>query len=479
MDGLQRGYEDFCVSFLDPSSSSQLLNSTLGAQLPPTPALSALLERYWSRFALQYESAYISPGPASPLLTWLGGWPPAPKGFKDVRRALKDLVGDSVECAGLVSATGPLAAAGQLPEDDTATLTRFLINTLSTRLPPPPPIPDGPKTDRHSLGFGFGRRRGRDVVASDNHEARKPSWSLHPLSWVGLGSASASAPTSRSATPVQAAARPKSTVVEDKAAAALSPPLGQPKPRWPSLGLGGIGDAMGNMGTALGLSAAPSPKPPGDSLGASQGEGGKGEDGGEDGKEDGREDGKEDAKREDAKGEDTKGEDGQPQEEADVGEEAEQPATPDGVEARSSHSLSLGAQEDTTTDPGIPELATNATPPDADSLSIAASTTVSVSDIPLPELAIAVESDVTISWESRLVWIAGTQKRLHFVTVSRPPLTYISGTGSSSSRSARSMPPHPLLSSPRMCLPPTRCTRRHLPQRPSHQRTRPSTTVGV
>lgn len=412
-----------CVG-ISPQTYMQLLHASLAAQLPPTPALSALLERYWTRFAMSYETAYITPGPASPLLTWLGGWPPAGKGLKDVRPALKDVVDESGGCAGLVTTTGPLAAAGDFP-DDTEALTRFLVNTLVARQPPPAPVPDL-KHDRHNLGFGFGRRKREPL---QTHEPRKSSWSI-PFPWVGM-----SAPASRSATPVQ----PPTPTPTVGAKAEGSPIEG--KTRWPSLGLGGIGDAMGNMGAALGLSAssAPSPKPneadaqdedkTGGKVRPDQQTGSRDEAAGD------GDNGTGDAEKEDGSvvGDDAEKVVGRKRSAANSGQVS--PVGSQGSsQGRPSSPGSSVLPEDTITAevatlPGIsadevPELALTTpsrTLVDADTISIAPSMSgVSQTDVAMPDLTAAVE-DLILSWESRQVWLSGEQRKLHWVIVSAGP----------------------------------------------------------
>lgn len=207
----------------------------------------------------------MNPGPTCPLQTWLGGWP-ADLDDAALREALTALVeGEGDAGAGLVAPNRPLMVAGAAPRGpEFEALARFLLAHLVTL----PPVP-APKPERHSLGFGFGRRKPpplkKDLLKPQTDE-RKGSWGLtSPLSWVGLA---ASAPTSRSATPAPVPT-PTPTVapsglsksVDEKAQpeprATPRPTGAAHKPRWPSLG---ISYAVGNVGAVFGLSSSPKPE---------------------------------------------------------------------------------------------------------------------------------------------------------------------------------------------------------------------------
>ncbi|GMK53911.1 hypothetical protein CspeluHIS016_0104970 [Cutaneotrichosporon spelunceum] len=254
VEGLRRGYDDFC-----------LLHASLESHLPPTPSGSSLIERYWTRFAFGFETAYLNPGPAYPLQAWLGGWPAE---LNDA--ALSDALVEFAEedkGAGLVSPKRPLmvtAPASRGREGEA--LMRYLLGRLVAL----PPVP-APKPERLHLGFKFGRRTpvslNKDVlkVAEANSEPRKTSWGLaSPLSWVGFA---ASAPASRTATPLAVpkpaptAATPsglsRSVDEKSKPERATPRPTGAThKPRWHNLGVS-FGDAVGNVGAVFGISSSP------------------------------------------------------------------------------------------------------------------------------------------------------------------------------------------------------------------------------
>lgn len=176
------------------------------------------------------------PSPSPTLLSdWLGGYP-APSGdvLQGVSRAVgvfrEDSEVDADYVIGVIGGDGPIHIDFEVDQ----AMVRFLVNLVLVSLPPAPAIPDPTmRSDaRQTLGFGLGRRK--------DDPGRRSSWSN--LGWVpGL-----SAGTSRNSTPV-----PASVAGEGS----------KEKTRWPSLGLGGLGsglrEAMGSVGTALGLGSSP------------------------------------------------------------------------------------------------------------------------------------------------------------------------------------------------------------------------------
>lgn len=458
----------------------------------------------------------MTPGPSSPLLTWLGGWP-ADVDDAPLREVLDALVEHPGSGAGLVAPKRPLMIAGEAPKGrQGATLTRFLLSILATGLPPS--APPAPKPERHSLGFGFGRRKPAPtahrptpikppavakIVAQD--ETRKTSWGLaSPLAWVGFA---ASAPASRTSTPVPAPT-PTPTVgastskTEEKAktekevetkteprATLPRPASASHKPRWPSLGIS-FGDAVGNVGAVFGLSSSPKPD------GRLQEGGGSGaatpSDAGEHGKVE-----KADPEAVPTQATETEAapntgvEEGadqtKPAPELEVAQpgvtagaeqaepstsdtltstkvEAEDETTPEVTELPSprpephadpSHSpsaeaptISEDATDVATSGPAETSSPANASsaepaegstvaepqtqsqtstpsrpsspfePAESDAASIA--TCVSQTEVALPDLAAAVESDVDMAWDTRSVYLDG-QRRLFWVIVSPPP----------------------------------------------------------
>lgn len=188
---------------------------------------------------------------------------------------------------GIVRAEGPLSSIGyELAPAEAAALGRYLTSVVGKTLPPPVVATADPKAEsRQSLGFSFGRKKHtRTETPPDPKpaspvapEPRKTSWGVN-LAWVGLGSGAPSASTTRPATPTQpvpvpipAAAR---VATEEAVSASVSSSSSQ-KSRWPSLGLGGLGEAVGSMGAALGIGGktAGEATPPRDSAETKNGEG--------------------------------------------------------------------------------------------------------------------------------------------------------------------------------------------------------------
>ncbi|WWC69922.1 uncharacterized protein I206_103866 [Kwoniella pini CBS 10737] len=211
IDGLARGYEDF-----------RLLNGPLRSHQIPSAALSDTLDRYFTRFAFQFESTYLT----SPSLSdWVGGYPRSsiPEDtFENYRSPVK----------GSLLIVGP---DGPLYQDDEAdpALVRYMHNLVKATIPPPalPSVPA--KEDRQTLGFGLNLGIGRRTQTS-----RTGSWTTLG-GWVPeLRRVST---PSRSSTPpvVPKDETPKRSEEEAKS-------------KW-GFGLGGLSDAVGNVGTVFGL----------------------------------------------------------------------------------------------------------------------------------------------------------------------------------------------------------------------------------
>jgi hypothetical protein len=210
----------------------KLLHGSLANLDHSSDKTSANLERFWTRFAFQFESVYLNPqDPGQLLPTWLGGYPsPSPGQTIKAKQAIEDLHEqlDDGAVTGLMSRDGPIYTSASV--DDS--LIRYLVNTL----PPPPSVENAPlptSTDRSSLGLGFGlglRRKPKPAsggVAPIQNDERQSSWT----SWVpGIGIGSGSATVKEEA----GGEEEKSTTT-----------------RWPSFGLSSLG--MGTMfGTGTG-----------------------------------------------------------------------------------------------------------------------------------------------------------------------------------------------------------------------------------
>jgi hypothetical protein len=175
------------------------------------------LERFWTRFAFQFESTYLSPADAGSLLpTWLGGYPTPPhERGKQATEAIDTLLEHGSKegtVAGLINQDGPIHNSQPIPDP----MIRYLINALP--LPPPVVTISTPiSTDRSSLGLGFGlglRKKPKPPASTAQEEDRQSSWT----SWVPTMSGSAT----------------KEDSVKDEGTS-----------RWPSFGLNSLG--MGTM----------------------------------------------------------------------------------------------------------------------------------------------------------------------------------------------------------------------------------------
>ena len=162
----------------------------------------------------------------------------------------KDSAVDAECILGLVNQDGPLHIDRSVDPE----LVRYLVNLVQSSLPPPAVVPQTAivKGDmRQSLGFGLGRRNQNDI-------SRKSSWSS--LGWVpGLGSATSRSPASGASSVTHPSDRARAPTIENSSKRSR-----ETKPRWPSLGLGGLsglGEAMGSVSTALGMRTSPRSDP--------------------------------------------------------------------------------------------------------------------------------------------------------------------------------------------------------------------------
>ena len=219
-------------------ADAQLLHGPLWTAIG---AGSSTLEKFWTRFSFTFEQALSS----DPLSTWVDG-PAPPSEPEAVRKALDDILTSPDYVGGVISPSGPLI----LPLHADPALVRHITHLLRASLPPPVE----PKDPRRELGKG---------------ERRKTSWatiSSAATSWVPALPTIPLPGIPRSSTPpvntIAIAVRPPSP---NK----IRPEGKETKIRWPSLGLGGLGDAVGSVGTVFGLggssSTPASPRKPLDS----------------------------------------------------------------------------------------------------------------------------------------------------------------------------------------------------------------------
>ncbi|WWD17044.1 hypothetical protein CI109_101481 [Kwoniella shandongensis] len=225
VDALARGYEDF-----------RLLHGTLSSH-PPSLATSSLFDKYFTRFAFSFESTYLTSPP--PLSTWIGGYPSSSSSSSSFSIAnlvtpFREGVDDKNDIY-IIGKDGPLFTPGSADQ----TLIRFLFNLVQASLPPLSlsTLDHGSvKSDpRQSLGFGLGglglgRGRRKD-------ESRKTSWATLG-GWVP--------DIRRSSTPAEQVRTP----IEGETTGRDG------KGKW-GFGLGGLGDAVGSVGTVFGLGGSP------------------------------------------------------------------------------------------------------------------------------------------------------------------------------------------------------------------------------
>lgn len=231
VDGMKRGYEDFRVGSSNlplkreimRADMIQLLHGPLSNLMPPSTSTSSALERFWTKFAFQFESTYLSPTePGDLLQTWLGGYKAATSEPIDALAVLDGIDAES----GLIKREGPISRSTSTSAE--RPLLRFLVHQLHLALPPsptPPPPPATTHNDRSTLGLGFGlggrRKKAPSTLAPEvEDKARSTSWTawVPGMSAIGAGNefkADKEAPTEGGAG------------------------------RWPSLGLGGMGAMFG------------------------------------------------------------------------------------------------------------------------------------------------------------------------------------------------------------------------------------------
>lgn len=193
--------------------------------MPPSSDTSALLDKFWTRFAFTFESTILTrhPDPLG-LRIWLGGYPaPALELSIAVDRAIevfKEDAGCDSEHVGLIGKDGPLFS-----QHIDAALLRYLVNLVRLSLPPEP--------------VALVKAAASQTVAD-----RKASWGGWVPSMPSIGL------VSRSNTP---------DPTDPGKIAKQVPAAGNgAKSRWSGLGLGGLGDTLGNVGHVFGRSASKS-----------------------------------------------------------------------------------------------------------------------------------------------------------------------------------------------------------------------------
>ncbi|KAK6909763.1 hypothetical protein I203_103785 [Kwoniella mangroviensis CBS 8507] len=223
VNGLAKGYADF-----------RLLHGPFSSHTIPSASLSTVLDKYFTRFAFQFESTYLS----SPSLTnWLEGYPP-------ISLSADLLEGYRSDLEGLLIIVGPKGPLYKDEAEDNPALIRYLHNLVQLTLPPPTisqPVPTN--GDRHTMSFGL--NLGLGGLGRKTQNSRKSSWTTLG-GWVPeIKRGSNSTSTSPSPTPDIATRQKEGVDVV-------------PKGKW-GFGLGGIGDAMGNMGNVFGLARPSTP----------------------------------------------------------------------------------------------------------------------------------------------------------------------------------------------------------------------------
>ncbi|WVQ79599.1 hypothetical protein IAT38_001699 [Cryptococcus sp. DSM 104549] len=362
VDALSRGYEDF-----------RLLHGPLFTHVPPTPSTSSLLDKYFTRFSLNFESSFIS-SPLS-ISTCLGGFPASPIPSLEATASSFFTNLDSGSQLYIIGKDGPLSI--QSPSADPA-LTRYLVQLVQASLPPPP-VPDDPPASkfdgRQTLGFGLsglglGRRKKEGSREKDKkEEERKASW-VTLGGWVpDLRRVSSPAPSLGSQAGKDGV-QPGNEGEGKPSQSAGTSPTKDGKNKW-GFGLGGLGDAVGSVGTVFGL-------------------GGPGKE-------------TEEAAKEVKVGSGNE----------ELGEghtSSVQPDAPGEEESTPTLEQPLSAPTASCAKPADIPLPTSATPSITGDAPAPPPTKphLEPADISLPELEEAVKPDVELEWDSRVIWVPTT-----------------------------------------------------------------------
>ncbi|WVQ77799.1 hypothetical protein IAR50_007489 [Cryptococcus sp. DSM 104548] len=348
VSGLARGYEDF-----------RLLHGTLSSQTPLTPSTSSTVDRFFTRFAFEYEASHVS-GPPS-LEKWMDGFPLVHVSLDEaVERLLKEW-GETYPMM-IVGKDGPLHISAESPD---LPLLRHLTHLVQLSLPPPPPeSTKAAKSEQtSSLGFGLlslgaGKKKG----PIDVEKGRKASWPS--LGWVpDLRRVSTPSLPSLPALYNTSTPQPQPSAALPPVAESSRGGAGKDKKPW-DFGLGAIGDAVGNVGTVLGLPGLPEKS---NKLGAGVSAEATGEASG-----------------------------AAPESAEQTNDATIVPPTP----AQNPETPDTAPE---VPDTELPQVAKELNPAENEE---AQEGQVEASDVSLPELAEAVQADEGMEWDDRLVWVA-------------------------------------------------------------------------
>ncbi|XAO27403.1 hypothetical protein I312_106257 [Cryptococcus bacillisporus CA1280] len=253
VSALGRGYEDF-----------RFLHGPLSSHTPLTSAGSSLIDKYFTRFAFNFESACLS---FPSLSQWIGGFPPPSNNTIDqLLQFFKGSNGTNSDIY-VVDKDGPLAIRSESTPDPA--LLRYLVHLVQASLPQPVPpinVTAATKQERsRPLGLSL---LGLGTMKKKKDEARKASWATlggwaPDLRLIGVsnpGSAKQEASTTSE----------RVNIEDDKKPSNGSGSTAEKKDSW-AFGWGAIGDAVESVGTVFGLGGAQPVKAPAATSGAVHG----------------------------------------------------------------------------------------------------------------------------------------------------------------------------------------------------------------
>ncbi|ODN72842.1 hypothetical protein L202_08273 [Cryptococcus amylolentus CBS 6039] len=242
VSGLTRGYEDF-----------RLLHGTLSSHTPLTPSTSFTVDKFFTRFAFEYEASHVSESPS--MRKWLGGFPLVHVSLDDTVNTFKKEWGEEYPVL-IIGKDGPLHTNSEIND---LPLLRHLTHLVQLSLPPPPPLPVSSKASKteqtSSLGFGLlSLGAGKKKAPNDLEKGRKASWPS--LGWVP-DLRRVSSPSLPSFPALYNTSLPQPhAALPPVSEAGKGADVGKDKKNW-DFGLGAIGDAVGNVGNVFGLPALP------------------------------------------------------------------------------------------------------------------------------------------------------------------------------------------------------------------------------
>ncbi|KIR59309.1 hypothetical protein I314_04824 [Cryptococcus bacillisporus CA1873] len=253
VSALGRGYEDF-----------RFLHGPLSSHTPLTSAGSSLIDKYFTRFAFNFESACLS---FPSLSQWIGGFPPPSNNTIDqLLQFFKGSNGTNSDIY-VVGKDGPLAIGSESTPDPA--LLRYLVHLVQASLPQPVPpinVTAATKQERsRPLGLSL---LGLGTMKKKKDEARKASWATlggwaPDLRLIGVSNpGSAKQETSTTSERVN--------IEDDKKPSNGSGSTAEKKDSW-AFGWGAIGDAVESVGTVFGLGGAQPVKAPAATSGAIHG----------------------------------------------------------------------------------------------------------------------------------------------------------------------------------------------------------------